>query len=114
MAKALVAVALLALLACALAQNQNADDARELGEPGNNYCKALCEEAVKRNKDLAKLEKFCKEECAKCVDAVSKTKKGAKEPLPGPCKSAYNFKEIPAIVGDFKSGKISGATKGGI
>jgi len=30
MAKALVAVALLALLACALAQKQNADDAREL------------------------------------------------------------------------------------
>jgi len=107
MAKALVAVALLALLACALAQNQNADDARELGEPGNNYCKALCEEAVKRNKDLAKMEKFCKEECAKCVDAVSKTKKGAKEALPGPCKSAYNFKEIPAIIGDFKAGKVS-------
>lgn len=32
------------------------------GEPGNNYCRALCEEAVKRNKDLAKMEKFCKEE----------------------------------------------------
>jgi len=32
------------------------------GEPGNNYCRALCEEAVKRNKDLAKMENFCKEQ----------------------------------------------------
>lgn len=41
MAKALFAVALLALLACALAQNQNSDDARELVGAFNNQRKNL-------------------------------------------------------------------------
>jgi hypothetical protein len=27
--------------------------------------------------------------CNKCVDAVAKTKQGAKEDLPAPCKTAY-------------------------
>lgn len=111
MRKTLLAVAMLALFACA-AVAQNADDARELGEPGNNYCDALCAEAVVRNKSYEKLTSFCKTECNKCVDAVAKTAKGKKEPLPAPCKTAYNFKEIPAIISDFQAGKIK-ATKSG-
>jgi len=108
--KAVVAVALLALLAVASAQN--ADDARQLGEPGSNYCQALCKEAVKRNSNYAKLEDFCGKECNKCVDAVQKTTKGKKEDLPAPCKTAYNFKEIPAIISDFQSGKLSASKTG--
>lgn len=107
MAKALTAVLLLALVACAVAWN--ADDAKELGQPGNNYCKPLCEEAAKRNKSYEKLMSFCKSECIKCVDEVNKAKKGAD--LPSPCKTAMNFKEIPQIISDFKGGKVS-ASKG--
>lgn len=32
------------------------------GEPGNNYCDALCTEAVNRNKSYEKLTSFCKSE----------------------------------------------------
>lgn len=32
------------------------------GEPGNNYCDALCAEAVNRNKSYEKLTSFCKSE----------------------------------------------------
>jgi hypothetical protein len=32
------------------------------GEPGNNYCDALCAEAVVRNKSYEKLTSFCKTE----------------------------------------------------
>jgi len=110
MAKALLAVALLALLACAVAQN--ADDARELGEPGSNYCEPLCKEAISRNKNYEKMESFCKSECNKCVDAVAKTTPGQQEALPAPCQTAYKFKEIPQIIADFKAGKISASKSG--
>jgi len=113
MQKAVVAVCLMALLALASAQNPpNADDARQLGEPGSNYCEALCKEAVKRNSNYAKLEGFCVTECGKCVDAVAKTKQGAKEALPAPCKTAYNFKEVSQIISEFQSGSLKAEKKG--
>lgn len=110
MKTALFAVGLLALLACAAAQN--ADDARALGEPGNNYCKALCEETIKRNSAYAKLESFCNQECNKCVDAVAKTEQGKKQDLPQACKIAYNFKEIPQIISEFQAGKLKASKSG--
>lgn len=110
--KAVVIVGLLALFACALAQNQNADDARALGEPGNNYCKALCDEAPKRNKAYEKLVDFCNKTCEQCVKDIQGTTQGKKEPLPASCKTAYNFKEIPQIIGEFQQGKLQ-ATKSG-
>lgn len=39
--------------------------------------------------DCTQMCTWCYRRCNKCVDAVAKTTKGKKEPLPAPCKTAY-------------------------
>ncbi|KAF6259036.1 hypothetical protein COO60DRAFT_1514978 [Scenedesmus sp. NREL 46B-D3] len=99
----LIGLAMCCLLVAAHAASFNCDDARRIGIPKKNQCGALCTEVVRQTPALKNLSGFCKNQCQQCVVAVSKCRKGAKQPMPKVCAQAFRIPAVMKVVNQYMS-----------